>query len=142
MKYHHKSLSFSSSTAPMPRMCRENQSSAPDMSFGHVLKSWPRLHCALSYHGHDGGRARRSLHTPEDAARCYRTALHHCVRTRNLDGVSEHDAWTKDSIQEGEKGEDRDVATFTMTKQLGNHLQNRADRERGVEAVLRWAERL
>lgn len=75
----------------------------------------------------------------EDAAKRYRVAFHHCVRVGKLDGVGEEDAGVKCSDTEGE---DPDGVAFTIVKDLGHHLQNHVEWERGAEALLRWANEL
>lgn len=50
-----------------------------------------------------------------------------------------------DNVREergGEEEKERGGVAFMVVKELGHHLQNHVEWERGAEAVLRWTEKL
>ncbi|KAL1798498.1 hypothetical protein ACET3X_002535 [Alternaria dauci] len=73
-----------------------------------------------------------------DAAKRYRAAFRHCVRSRKLDGIREYD----DEHIEGNDEDGRDGISFKVIKGTAHHLQNDVGWERGAEEVWRWTESL
>lgn len=72
-----------------------------------------------------------------DAADRYRTAFQYCVRMKKLDGISEDDVLTAGGEDDGYDG-----VSFKVVKELGHHLQNHVEWQRGAEEILRWAQEL